>query len=36
VAAMAEARLRLQSVVVWVRPDLLGLPEEALDLNQRP
>ena len=24
VAAMAEARLRLQSVAVWVRPDLLG------------
>lgn len=24
VAAMAEARMRLQSVAVWVRPDLLG------------
>lgn len=33
VAAMAEARLRLQSVAVWVRPDLLG-SEGASDTPQ--
>lgn len=34
VAAMAEARLRLHSVAVWVRPGLLGGADEALQAPQ--
>jgi uncharacterized membrane protein YjgN (DUF898 family) len=35
VAAIAEARLRLQSVAVWVRPDLLG-DDSATDATKSP